>query len=233
MLKISHLVSLPVINIYGVKIEGYVEKIVFNPEKKVAEYLIIYDENTDIFKCVNFKDVYKFGENSILIRNNSKITLYENSELNIEKLINPINAICYSITGDNLGKINEIIVNTSGELISINTSSNYSSDSIIGFNEQLILLSPNKKVSIKKFRNLPKRIKLTKGITPEQVVTILENSQSKESQNYNFLLNRKILKDIKTSNGEILAHKNSTVNLNIITKLKYYGKLKELTLNSK
>lgn len=234
MLKISQLISLPIINIYEVKIEGYIEKVVFNPNKKTAEYMVIYDENNDSYKLVKFQDVYKFGDGAVLIRNNTKITLYENNELEQSSLVSPINAQCYALDGNNMGKITDISITYGGAIQEIYASNNYLSAQIIGITNDLILVSPNKKVSIKNFRHLPKKIKPITTLN-EPIVTILENISSPQIQpnNYNFLLNRKILKDIKNSSGEVIAHKDSYVNLNTIQKLKYYGKLKELTLNSK
>ena len=237
MLKFSQLISLPVINLYETKFEGVVENIFLNPDRKKVEYVIVYNEKNDIYKAIKFNNIYKVGNDSIFITNSSKITLYENIELETTKLVNPLNAFCYDLDGKLLGKLDEIYINGNTiENIEIN-SQMYSNSTISGLNKNLVVLSPNKTVNLKKFKQPAKRIPIPKSLNAESepVVSIMNNNitPSRAITNYNFLVNRTILKDIKSHSGEIIASKNTLITLSTINKLKYYGKLKELMLYSK
>jgi len=240
MLKFSQLISLPLINLYDMKIEGYIENILINPEQKKIENFIIYNEKEDVYYIVKYCDIYKIGKDCVYISNSSKITLYENLEMNTQSYINPINAICYDIDGTQLGKISEIYFSNSKIDSLLINDKNYPISAICGINDIVVIISQNKPINLKRFKQSSKRIttKLNKQpiTTNEPIVAILNNkniSPTREITNYNFLLNRLILKDIKNHSGEVIANKNSIVTLNTIQKLKYYGKIKELMLNSK
>lgn len=235
MFKVSQLISLPVINIFNLKIEGYIEKTYFNTEQKRLEYVKVYDETSDIYKTVKFNDILSISNSAIFIRNSSKITLFENTEYLIEKLASPINAQTFILSEDYVGNLTEIFIDNKGVITSlIVNDKEYSPCNIIGMSNSLILLSLNKKISINKYKPYTKKIKSPSTHIGEPIVTIL-NSQitTQKETNYSFLLNRKILKDIKNQNGEIIAHQNTIVKTSTLNKLKYYGKLKELMLNCK
>ena len=236
MLKVSQLITLPIINIYNLKIEGHVEKVVFDHNKKSLELLKIYDESREIYKIIKFKDIFSISNTAIFIKNASKITLYENAEYLFENLSNPINAPAFSLNNELIGLISDICINQKGLISSIliNTKE-YSVNKIVGFSNDLLLLSDTH-INIKKFKPIPLKIKqvITQQNT-QPVVSILNSTitPKREITDQTFLLNRKVLKDIKTPNGEIIARQNSTVTMSTINKVKYYGKLKELAFNSK
>lgn len=238
MFKLSDIISLPVINLYEVKIEGYIEKAFINPTRKQIEYVIVYNEKDNCYKAIKFTNIYKICSDAIFITNSSKITLYENVEFELDKLANPINSACYSIDGIRIGNVKEINFNGAKINNIIVNNTIYESSAIIGINNNLVILSPNHKVSIKRFRQTAKRIipQTTLNAKTEPVVTILDSPQitpSRTITNYNFLLNRIILKDIKSPSGEIIANKNTLITSHTLNKLKYYGKLKEVMHNSK
>lgn len=239
MIKLSQLISLPLINLYNLTIEGYIENTLLNPERKKLEQLIVYNENEDCRYVVNYSDIYKIGKNCVFITNYSKITLFENMELTSNKNVNPFNAECYSFDGEYIGKINEIYIQN-GQINSMQiNNTKYDANAICGINNNLVILSQNKKINLKRFKHSSKRINVqSKNITniDEPVVTIFQQNTiapSREITNYNFLLNRLILKDIKNQSGEVIANKNTLVTATTIQKLKYYGKIKELMFNSK
>ena len=236
MLKISQLISLPIINIYGLKIEGYVEQVLFDTNTKKLEYLKIYDETSDSYKAVKYNNIMTISTSAIFIRNSSKITLCENVEHLLEKLSNPINTPAYILSGDYAGTVADIEIDNKGAINNITTTNtSYPTHDIIGFSNNVLLLSKDK-VSIKKFKPYSSKIKQTiSKISSDPVVSILGKTitPTREVTNDTFLLNRKVLKDIKNPNGEIIAKQNSIVTLNTLSKTKYYGKLKELALYSK
>lgn len=236
MLKVSQLITLPIINIYNLKIEGHVENVVFNHNKKTLELLKIYDESLETYKAIKFQDIYSITNTAIFIKNASKITLYENAEYLFNNLSNPINTPAFLLNSNKLGAISDISINQKGliENIIINNAE-YSANKIVGFSNDLLLLSDTP-INLKKFKPIPLKIKqvITQQNT-QPVVSILNSTitPKREITDQTFLLNRKVLKDIKTPNGEIIVRQNSTVTMSTINKVKYYGKLKELAFNSK
>lgn len=231
MIKLSELISLPVINLCKLKIEGYVERACVDANKKQLANLLVYNDENDEYKVMEYKNIYKTSNNAIFIANSSKITLYENKELSLKKLVCPLNAICYDLEGTKIGKVDEInLENSSLHSIEINGKT-YPRNHIIGLSDELILLS-EKKVSLSKFKEKNsfnfKQPNTTNIVSIQKVAT-----PTREITGYNFLLKRKVKKDILNDNGEVLAKAGAIINTNLINKLKYYGKLRELTLNSK
>ena len=236
MNKLSQLISLPIINIYDAKIEGFVENIYINKDTKKIEQLIVYDEDYDAYKTILFAQIYKIGNDAIFIRNSSMITLSENLEPLPRNLVSPINAHCYNFDGKYLGKLEDLHFegNTINYLL-IN-GKQYAVKTAITINNKLLLLSSEKQVSIKNFRpHRRKKTLISSSLnTNEPVVNILNSfAPIKQITNYNFLLNRVITQDIKNSSGEIIANKDTIITIKTINKLRRYGKLKELVLYSK
>lgn len=236
MFKVSQLISLPVINIFKLKIEGYIEQACFNTARKKLEVLKIYDESSNIYKALKISDIYKITNTAVFITNSSKITLYDNLELELSTLQSPINTKIITLEGADSNTVKDVEVYKNGQISKlITTNKEFNSNLIIGFSDELTLIS-DKKICLSKFKPQTKRIlppPIDKNIS-DPVVTILDFKPEQKTQtNYNFLLNRKILKDIKNQSGEIIARENTIVSQNTLAKLKYYGKLKELTLNSK
>lgn len=230
MLKLSEIISLPIINLFELKIEGTVENVYIHPTTRKITYLKIYNEERDEYSVLELKNVYKIGKDAVLIANSNKLTLFENKELILEKMVCPLNSFCFDLSGNILGKINEINIEKN-TLHSIETEQNsYPATNIYGLSNAVTLIG-NNKVKINRFS--PKtKFSFSKAKT-EQKVKIKSAIPQKEITNYEFLLKRKLTKDIKNENGEIIAKNGVRVTTNLINKLKCYSKLKELTLNSK
>ena len=237
MNKLSQLISLPVINIYNAKIEGCVENIYINSKTKKVEQLIVYDEDNDTYKTVIFSQIYKIGIDAIFIKNSSMITLSENLQPLSPYLTSPINAKCYDFDGKYMGLLQDILTESNAITSIIIDDNQYSVKSIVSLTNTLVLLSMDKTISIKRYRPYSKKIKVnTSSATnsDEPIVNILNSPHpTKQITNYNFLINRVIIKDIKTSSGEIIANKDTIITVKTINKLRHYGKLKELVLYSK
>ena len=230
MLKLSEIISLPVINLFELKIEGTVENVYIHPTTRKVTYLKIYNEERDEYSVLELKNIYKIGKDAVLIANSNKLTLLENKELILEKMVCPLNSFCFDLSGNMLGKINEINIEKN-TLHSIETGQDsYTTSNICGISNNMTIVGDNK-VKISKFS--PKtKFSFSKAKTAQKV-KIESTIPQKEITNYEFLLKRKLTKDIKNENGEIIAKNGVRITTNLINKLKCYGKLKELTLNSK
>lgn len=230
MLKLSEIISLPIINLFELKIEGTVENVYIHPTTRKIAYLKIYNEEREEYSVLELKNIYKIGKDAVLIANSNKLTLFENKELILEKMVCPLNSFCFDLSGNILGKINEINIEKN-TLHSIETEQNsYPATNIYGLSNAVTLIG-NNKVKINRFS--PKtKFSFSKAKTAQKV-KIESAIPQKEITNYEFLLKRKLTKDIKNENGEIIAKNGVRVTTNLINKLKCYSKLKELTLNSK
>lgn len=230
MTKLTNLISLPLINIYDLKVEGIIESVLIDFKTKKAKYVLVYNEDNDTYMVVSFSDIFKIGENAVLIANNSKITLYENMELSLKNLVNPLNSMCYNLDGVLLGKITEInLENNNLHSIEIGNLC-FQISHIIGLNENLAIIC-DKKTTLSRFKCKNKFSFV--GDNNIKVSVSSTNTPTREIANYNFLLKRKVLKNIIGENGEVLLKSGSQITPATINKLKYYGRLKELTLNSK
>ncbi len=231
MIKITELISLPVINLYNLKIEGYIEKVCIDANKKKPLYLLVYSEQIDEYKVVEFKNIYKICCDAVFIANSTKITLYENKELILETLVCPLNSLCFTFDGVKIGKIDEIYIEN-GTLHSIETGGeNHPICEVVGWSDELTLLS-SQKVNLCKFKE---KNTFQFNLKNEDVVVQIQDTPTpiREITNYDFLLKRRVQKEIKNDNGEVIARPGTLITFNLINKLKYYGKLKELTVNSK
>lgn len=228
MIKLSKLISIPVINIFDLKQEGVIENVLVDFKTKKAKFLVVYNEENDTYKTIAFKDVYTFGDDAVMIANASKITLYENTELQLKNLVSPLNTICYNLEGTKIGKTTEINLQKDF-LHSIEIGENsYPISQVKALNNSIGIVS-NSNINITRFK-VKSNFKTTKNNIK---VSISATTPAREIANYNFLLSRKLTKDITNENGEVLARSGSRITIATINKLKYYGKLKELTLNSK
>lgn len=228
MFRVSEIISLPVINLYTLEMEGTIENALFDGAKKRLECLVVYSEEENTEKILEIKNIYKIGTNCVFIANSTKITLLENVELKLKTLCSPLNAICYDYDGVNLGKVSDICVKKCG--LSIETSGKkYEKSEIVGLGNKVIVLS-HKKIRRNNFRPNNNFKFLA---TDAQKVSTLSTKPLQEKSNYAYLLKQKVKKDIKNDNGELIAKSGSIITYNLINKLKHYGKLKELTLNNK
>lgn len=229
MVNVSELISLPVINLYDLDYEGTIEKVCFDKNSLRPMCLLIYSESDEMLKALEYKNVFKICKDCVFIANSTKITLYENRELELSDLICPLNAMCYDLDGIKLGKITEICVeNRVLHSIKIGEKTIPKSN-VLKWSDKLILVGENK-VNINRFR--PK-LKIKNDKNTQQIVSTMSLNPMRTITNYDFLLKRKVAKDIVNPNGEIIAKSGTIITFNLINKLKYYGKLKELTLNSK
>lgn len=241
MLNISCLISLPVVSIYDVRLEGIIENVLINKTTKKLEWLVIYDEENDLKKVVPFNKVYSINNNGISIKNSSCINLFESIELQLDSLHNPINSYVYSFDDGITGRVKDIQVNNGHIENFIIDNKLVPHSMILSFTNQLTIIKQKQTQKLSNFSY--KKIRISKLLeidnNTEHKVNILDNSNKeiyvpkKAVVNYNFLINRTTTKDISTSSGEVIVKKDSVITLNLIDNIRKNGKLKELTLYSK
>ncbi len=246
MRYLSELVSKKVLNLYSGKVEGTVKDICFNDGYKKIEYLKIFDNDEEEY-IINTNKIYKFGQDSIVIKNAEAMTLSLNLK---EKNNNIINYDIFSTSGDFLGKVKDIEFNDKFQTQAIiSNETKFSPSQIINVGENVII-NDNDKVRIR-LSNFKPRQPMQNLIREEEKVEILaptisiqsfnENSfkinaspsPQKVIGNSNFLLGRKALKNIYSINNNLIVKKENIITQKILELAKRYGKLSELTIYSK
>lgn len=227
MTKFSEIISLPVYSIFDRKKIGNIENILLN--KNHVKYYVVYDEENDIKYLLHPSKIFGHSPSCITIKNLQVLLLLDSEDKNISNYTNPINSTLISTKGESYGKIRDIVIedNTAKEIIC---------DYIVSFNK---VLSLGDKVSFVKHKDSDKmslyahKKPVFKDIKEFKVVAQNSVAPLREIVNNNMLIGRKTTQDILGLNNEIIVKSGSIINSKILNKVKYSGKLKELTLYSK
>lgn len=240
MLRVSEIITSPVISLYESKFHGIVYNAMFDIKKKKCKYLCVLNEEDGIQRVLDAKDIYHIGDECVFIKNNTALELECNFDSNISSFINPLNLKIYNLQGKLLGTSTDIILDNKLNISSIelNTGNSIPSNNIINFGRDIILVN-EKSISIAKFK--PKNVTISKTTKNENKVVILSSIEPKSKNqgtekiitDFRFLIGRTLLKDVKAINGELIAKKDTLISKDIINRASLYGRLVELTRYSK
>lgn len=234
MWKVSNIISSFVVSVFDGQVEGVVNNILFN-NKKQAKYLII-SRNDEEFLVLDTKDIYKLGNNTVIIKNSSVLNLMDSKEQEIKDCFSPINSIVVNINGDFLGYVIDINLDEKFNIISLDSQENKTVNlkQILNLSESAIIIcSENKKApKLSQFKQKEK-IEIINKNTNNLPVKILEKTSTilpnRSVANFNFLLNRKVSKNIMNFNGEIIIKENQIINSKVLDIARINGKIRELT----
>lgn len=230
MSKVSNIISSYVVSVYNGQIEGIVNNILFN-NKKQAKYLVI-SQNDEQFLVLETKDIYKTGEGAVIVKNSDVLSLMESSELKIKECFSPINSIVVSIDGDYIGHVSDIELDNKYNIKNFIVDGQvFELNKVINISESAIIINTlDIKTSLSKFKSKTKIVMGNEHIT-NQTVSVMSNQTilpNRTMLNYNFLIGRKVSKDILNFNGEIIIKENQTVNSKVLDIARINGKLREL-----
>ena len=231
MSKVSNIISSYVVSVYNGQIEGIVSNILFN-DKKQAKYLII-SQNDEQFLALETKKIYKTGNGAIIIKNNDVLELMESVEYRLKEYFSPINSIVVSIDGNYLGHVSDIELDDKyNKQNFIVDGQSYALNKAVNISESVIIINTlNKPQKLANFRSKNKLVISSEKIK-NQTVNVMENQTilpNRTIVNYNFLIGRKVSKDILNFNGEIIIKENQIVNSKILDIARINGKIRELT----
>ncbi|HBP43101.1 MAG TPA: hypothetical protein DD621_00190 [Clostridiales bacterium] len=231
MSKVSNIISSYVVSVYNGQIEGIVSNILFN-DKKQAKYLII-SQNDEQFLALETKKIYKTGNGAIIIKNNDVLELMESVEYRLKEYFSPINSIVVSIDGNYLGHVSDIELDDKYNIQNfIVDGQSYALNKAVNISESVIIINTlNKPQKLANFRSKNKIVISSEKIK-NQTVNVMENQTilpNRTIVNYNFLIGRKVSKDILNFNGEIIIKENQIVNSKILDIARINGKIRELT----
>lgn len=242
MLRISEIITSPVISLYESEFQGIVYNAVFDFSRKKCKYLCVLQEEEGLQKMLDAKDIYLVGNECVFIKNDSILELGCNLDSK-SQYINPLNLQVYNMDGKLLGTSTDVLVDNKLNILSIelNNGNNIPIKNIINLGKNIILVN-DKAVNISRFK--PKKVNLLKDTTIENKVTILSHTPTFETKpqsiniekiitDYRFLVGRTLLKNIIALNGEIIAKSGTTITKDIVNRASLYGKLVEITRYSK
>ncbi len=230
MSKVSNIISSYVVSVYNGQIEGIVNNILFN-NKKQAKYLVI-SQNDEQFLVLETKDIYKTGEGAVIVKNSDVLSLMESSELKMKECFSPINSIVVSIDGNYIGHVSDIELDNKYNIKNFIVDGQvFDLNKVINISESAIIINTlDTKTSLSKFKSKTKIVMGNERIA-NQTVSVMSNQTilpNRTMLNYNFLIGRKVSKDILNFNGEIIIKENQTVNSKVLDIARINGKLREL-----
>ncbi len=230
MSKVSNIISSYVVSVYNGQIEGIVNNILFN-NKKQAKYLVI-SQNDEQFLVLETKDIYKTGEGAVIIKNSDVLSIMESSELKMKECFSPINSIVVSIDGNYIGHVSDIELDNKYNIKNFIVDGQvFDLNKVINISESAIIINTlDIKTNLSKFKSKTKIVIGNERIT-NQTVSVMSNQTilpNRTMLNYNFLIGRKVSKDILNFNGEIIIKENQTVNSKVLDIARINGKLREL-----
>ena len=224
---------------------GKVDKLFFDSKlKKLCEIELIGVDGSRF--VLPTKNIYRIGKNAITVKNNDAV-LIKSDNGNMFNV--PHGSKVYSINGEFLGVIKEIVLNEKyiTQKVVLDNEEVLEANNIASIGKNIVIFYNSEKVSISKFhpKNQPKVYK-RKKVQIAQTMPIENNienkidnenqlANAKESvvQNINFLVGRICTKDIFNFNNELLIKANSVVNKKNLKEINKFGKLRELMIYSK
>lgn len=282
-MKVTEILSKPVISLVDSKTEGIIKSIVFDKSFRRAKWLVLFDNNEHLEdKALNVLDIYSLGENAVVIKNADILNLYLSCTKTDEVCL-PINNNVYTTKGKCLGQVKDLILNDKyyiEKLILTNDQEIEVKNILASGEDAVIVQTENEVVNIASFKRKKKPTAINRIKTlgsEEQEVVILNNVEQElpslveetrqESEisneelidmqpeavevpikpkykfsssapqtltaNFNFLIGRKMERNVYSQNKELIARKNVKVTQDIVNKAKLHCKLRELVKYSK
>lgn len=275
MIKLTEILSKPVISLSNCKTEGIVRDAVFDRNFKRLKFLILFDNDEHLDdKSLNINSIYSYGENAIIVKDDEDLSLVVSNMQTCDKS-NVINCSCYTYLGTYLGKVTDILLDEKYYIkglivgqttIEISDIINTGEDTVIVQDKEVkinvtnlkrkkkkcvklqdIKLDNSQKVYIlnpqEKFEESEVKeeiINVEDGIKDEQETTIKETPKIKYkltelpsnpmlvTTNYEFLIGRKLDRNLYSQNLELIARKNTKITADIINKARLLNKTREL-----
>ncbi len=218
-MKYTNLIGQKVVSIFDGKIDSYVIDILFSKNGKISK-IILADIENENSKVLEFKNIFCFGKDCIMVKNCEKILVGEFSNKNPL-----INKDVFDVTGNFLGKVCEIEI-IDYYISKICTESNsFDIKDIISLSGVIVI---NKNTKFKKHNFSPKKQNIL-NTKSSQPVTVLSSKIPIKVTAHTYLVGKKLFKDLVGYGGTILATKNSIVSSQLLNLAKQHNVLTELS----
>lgn len=276
MKKVTDFLGKPVLSLYESTTEGIVKDLVFDKAFKKLKFIVLFTDNEfQEEKIVSVNDIYSYGENALILKNNSCLDLKTNLT---DELSSPINNFVYTTLGKFVGTVQDVNIDDKNNIISVLLTNNQTImlDKIVTSGKdamfiqdetkevklanfkkrQIVNVQENKAVKVE-ILQVPETISevtdnetIQTPLEVEQVETLLNNDitpikprkkivldsnnlPKRSTTKDNFLIGRKVEKNIYSFNHELIIRKNTRITEKTIVIAKSHSKFKELTLYSK
>lgn len=276
MKKVTDFLGKPVLSLYESTTEGIVKDLVFDKAFKKLKFIVLFTDNEfQEEKIVSVNDIYSYGENALILKNNSCLDLKTNLT---DELSSPINNFVYTTLGKFVGTVQDVNIDDKNNIISVLLTNNQTImlDKIVTSGKdamfiqdetkevklanfkkrQIVNVQENKAVKVE-ILQVPETISevtdnetVQTPLEVEQVETLLNddttpikprkkivldsnNLPKRSTTKDNFLIGRKVEKNIYSFNHELIIRKNTRITEKTIVIAKSHSKFKELTLYSK
>lgn len=234
MKTVSNLIGKPILSVYEGRIEGYIRNILFDKKMNKICILQFFDDITQEEKIIEFKNIYHIGQDAIITKNSNCVLLDTISD---DNFVSPINKDVYNTSGEKVGKVIDVFLNEKNEVenLCLQNQNTLSVSEILNVGKNVIL-QKCKNVTLSQFKSKAKIIKESgekiKVEIQQTPITAPKTPKKLVSGSIDFLIGRKLTKNIYADNGELLAKKQTKINNVILDLICKNGKLKELTINS-
>src|SRR5574344_950527 len=149
--KISLLIGKPVLNIYNSKVEGYVLSALFNKKMDKLKWIIFFDDNSQEEKMIATKNIYKFGENALIVKNSQNFLLASTLQ---DDCVNILGYTIFDLNGKKIDKIKDIEFDTKCNCTAIYQSNNniLQKQDILSIGDNILIKRENKNIKLSNFK---------------------------------------------------------------------------------
>ena len=234
--KFSKLIGKIVVSIYDGKILGMINGAFFDKKCEKLEWINFFDDESQEEYFVMTKNIFSMGD-AVMLKN---ADCMHPQDAIFDAGINPINFIIFSVNGKENSKISDVNFDEKFCTINFETSSgiSFAPKDFLNIGKNVAILKDNSNTKLSNFKTKVK-IQAPKDAQNQKVKIFDEENQAQIAvpkkilmQNYNFLIGRKLEKNIYADNKQLIAKKQSKITPQIIEVASKSGKLKDLTNSS-
>ena len=183
MRRLTELVSKPVISLYEGKTEGTIKNVIFSKALKSIKWLVLFDDKDMLEqKYISVKEIFNIGDTAVVIKNSQNII--PNIAQVDSKQNNPINCSVYTVTGDFVNTVCDVILDENFNTLSLELKNGAQIEKeklVVTGQDAVILQDENNPIHINSFRQ--KKIPKIKTFENNQKVHIMSvSSQTKNKE---------------------------------------------------
>lgn len=241
MNSLKSFISKKVVSLGEGKLIGYVLNVCLDQKLNNLIGFIIVDEESEEEKFLSFKNLKSYNENYLFVESVFDIENFFDSNNS-----SPIGKLVFTNYGDELGLVEDVIIDKNKVQKIITNKSEILIKNIIKNGDDFLIFSKKNNIKKNNFNfkenkteNIPK-IKIQENVS--QKIKINENINKSNNMfdlpiraytSTSLLLNKIALCDIIGFNNEIIIKKNEIITKKIIEKAKIHNKLNFLIFNCK
>lgn len=218
MYKVSDLLGKPLLALSEAQILGTIANIFFDDKMSKGTFVLFYNDDEEP-RYLPLAKITNFDSDAAVVK------FAEGISESAEGLPNPINGFAFGQTGKSLGVIKDIVMDGTKVDSFIIGDRSYPVSDLVSAGNLLIFCDGEKPIKLR-----PISSKKADAEQPKQEIRTPKHSGFAPS--YDFLLGKKLQRNILSVDGKIIAHEGDNVTGSIIEDAKREGKLVILALNA-